>query len=129
MHAAVKVRCDLPPQGLLGGYDPSPGPLGLLGLRQRRGTAAELLLHPLTLYGVAHRSCEQPALDVPFEQVVLRAALDCLDAQGLVAQPSEHHDRHFRGLSVGCGQRFEALAVRQAEIEKDHVICLPTKPL
>ena len=77
----------------------------------------ERLQLPLGLFafhGIADRTGQQPAADLPFRQEILSALADGLHARVLVVQPGHHHDGQMRGRRVDLRDRADAAAVGQA---------------
>ena len=58
------------------------------------------LFHHLALDGIA-QGAQQPArLDLPFDEIILRALLQGLRGQRLVVEAGQHHQRHAGGRCV-----------------------------
>ena len=85
-----------------------------LGLLQR-------LPGPLALDGVADDAHHHLAIHHPLDQIVLRAPLHRFDAHRFVIHACQHHNGHLWRLGPHPGQRVQPLAVRQPQIQEDHV--------
>ena len=70
---------------------------------------------------VAHRARQALPVDLPLDQVVLRARGDGLDAAALVVEARQHEHRHLRPVALEPVQRGQPVRVGQVEVEQDAV--------
>ena len=92
-------------------------------VRVERGShdRAQPRLGALALDGVADHARQQLAFDASLHEVVLCAGPHCIERHLLVVQSRDDHDRFGGKTGVNPRERFQALAVGQAEIEQDDV--------
>ncbi len=81
----------------------------------------ELRLGVETLHRVTQRALERLRIEPRLDEILLRAEVDDLRRQLLVLEPAQHDDRQMRRLAVDAQKGLDAAAVRQIEIEQDHV--------
>ena len=89
--------------------------LGAFLLREQR------LFHGVALDRVAERAHEPAWLDLPLDEVVLRAFLQRLRRQRLVVAAGQHDEWDARRRGVGPADGVQSFRVDQAEIEQDEV--------
>src|ERR1700693_4542053 len=78
-------------------------------------------LHAMAFNRVAESPRERTILDLPFDQIVLRAFLHRLVGQGLIVESREHNQRNARGCCLRPPDGIEAVAIWQPHIQQDDV--------
>lgn len=92
-----------------------PGVLLSLHLTRLQGHGRLLCL--LALDRVAHRPPEQLGLDTPLDEVVLGPGCHRRQSCLLLREAGEHDDSDLIGVGSNAGHRFQALGVRQVQIQ------------
>ena len=82
---------------------------------------AQGLLVALALDGIADGSCQKRAAHLGLGKIVLRSCLKRAHRERFVGARGENHDGDVRTRAAQRRQRVETLAVRQAQVQKDHV--------
>ena len=93
-------------------------PVGQPGEAVVVGLPLELFLVAFALDGILHRAQQQFPVDLALDEVILRAALDRGQCQRLVVGAGEDDDGDFGRMRVDLGERLEAQAVGQRQVEQ-----------
>ena len=75
----------------------------------------------LALDRVAQRANQAAGIDLSLDQIILRALLQGFDRHALVVETAEDHQRNVGSRDMRPADGFQALRVRQAEVEKNDV--------
>ncbi len=81
----------------------------------------QLRLGPVPLLGVADGADEGGAVHPAFREVVLGPLLEQPDAEVLVVEPGQDHDRYVPCSGPHCPDGLGPLAVGEPEVEQDEV--------
>src|SRR4051812_43708923 len=81
----------------------------------------ELLLVALALDRILHRAHEKLALELPFEEVILRAGFYRGECKYRVVIARKNDDRHLGRVRVHLRKRLQAVAIRQGQIEQQEI--------
>ena len=80
-----------------------------------------LHLHALPLHCVTQSTRQSASLNLPFDQIVLRALFHSLIGQFIVFQTRHYNHHYIRVGSARAAQRLQPMAVWQPHIEQDNV--------
>ena len=75
----------------------------------------------LALDGIAYRTHQEPAVELPFDQIVLRAPPNGLNGHGLIIQDGQDDCGNPRRMSEHGGQRIESRALREGKVQQHKV--------
>ena len=76
---------------------------------------------PIALDGIADRAKEHVVAHLAFDQIVLRPGLHGFDRALFVVVGRQHDDRHVARVGAHGEKGFQAVAVGQGEVQKNHI--------
>ena len=73
------------------------------------------------LHGVADGTLQDPGIDLPFDEIILRPLLDGLQREGLVVEPAQDNHRGALGTRGNLVEGINPAAVGQRKVQQNEM--------